>query len=186
MMCEICHTLMRPPIWQSVTLRLTIHVLYTHFCVISSEKHKELYFTPGITPDYIAILVSMTKQTNKQTNKQTPWSESVSELCRPSDRRLSAKWLPTFADRGCHVVSVTDPYGHIFRFSRQEPLLFYQVAPQLYSRGWLEQNKVTKHRHATPNVKGLFMSTYHTWTMFHAKFMHTCRWSTWERRLDVL
>jgi hypothetical protein len=32
--------------------------------------------------------------------KKTPWSESVSELYRPSDRRLSAKWLPTFADRG--------------------------------------------------------------------------------------
>jgi hypothetical protein len=31
------------------------------------------------------------------------------ELYRPSDRRLSGKWLPTFADRGCHVVSVTDP-----------------------------------------------------------------------------
>jgi hypothetical protein len=28
------------------------------------------------------------------------------------------------------VVSVTDPYGRISRFSRQEPLLFYQVAPQ--------------------------------------------------------
>jgi hypothetical protein len=27
------------------------------------------------------------------------------------------------------------PYS---RFSRQEPLLFYQVAPQLYSRGWLD------------------------------------------------
>jgi hypothetical protein len=39
----------------------------------------------------------------------TPWSESASELDRPSDLRLSAKWLPTFADRGCHVVSVTDP-----------------------------------------------------------------------------
>jgi hypothetical protein len=24
------------------------------------------------------------------------------------------------------------------RFSRQEPLLFYQVAPQLYSRGWVD------------------------------------------------
>jgi hypothetical protein len=24
-----------------------------------------------------------------------------------------AKWLPTFADRGCHVVSVTDPSGRI-------------------------------------------------------------------------
>jgi hypothetical protein len=29
---------------------------------------------------------------------------------------LSAKWLPTFADRGCHVVSVTDPYGRILGF----------------------------------------------------------------------
>jgi hypothetical protein len=28
----------------------------------------------------------------------TPWSESASELYRPSDRRFSAKWLPTFAD----------------------------------------------------------------------------------------
>jgi hypothetical protein len=25
-----------------------------------------------------------------------------------------------------------------FRFSRQEPLFFYQVAPQLYSRGWVD------------------------------------------------
>jgi hypothetical protein len=49
-------------------------------------------------------------------NKQTPWSESASELYRPSDRRLLAKWLPTFADRGCHVVSVTDPYGRILGF----------------------------------------------------------------------
>jgi hypothetical protein len=45
--------------------------------------------------------------------KQTPWSESASELHRTSDRPLSANWLPTFTDKGCHVVSVTDPYGHI-------------------------------------------------------------------------
>jgi CBS-domain-containing membrane protein len=45
----------------------------------------------------------------------TPWSESANELYQPSDRRLSAK-LPTFADKGCHVVSVTDPYGHILGF----------------------------------------------------------------------
>jgi hypothetical protein len=36
------------------------------------------------------------------------------------------------------VVSMTDPYGRISRFSRPEPLLFYQVAPQLYSRGWVD------------------------------------------------
>jgi hypothetical protein len=40
----------------------------------------------------------------------------MSELYRPSDRRLLAKLVPTFADRGCHVVSVTDPYDHILAF----------------------------------------------------------------------
>jgi hypothetical protein len=29
----------------------------------------------------------------------------------PSDRRSSAKLVPTFADRGCHVVSATDSHG---------------------------------------------------------------------------
>jgi hypothetical protein len=53
---------------------------------------------------------------NKTNNKQTPWPESASELYRPSDRRFSAKWLPTFADKGCQVVSVTDPYGSILGF----------------------------------------------------------------------
>jgi hypothetical protein len=52
----------------------------------------------------------------QQTNKQTPWSESTNELYRPSDRRLSVKWLPTFADRVRHVVSVTDTYGRILGF----------------------------------------------------------------------
>jgi hypothetical protein len=48
--------------------------------------------------------------------KKPPWSESASELYRPSDRRLSAKWLWTFTDRGCHVVGVADPYGRILGF----------------------------------------------------------------------
>jgi hypothetical protein len=48
--------------------------------------------------------------------KKTSWSESASELYRPRDRRLSAKRLPTFADRECHVVSVTSSYGHILGF----------------------------------------------------------------------
>jgi hypothetical protein len=37
--------------------------------------------------------------------------KSASELYRPSDRRLSAKFVPTFADRGCRVVSATVPPG---------------------------------------------------------------------------
>jgi hypothetical protein len=46
----------------------------------------------------------------------TPWPESASELYRPSDGRLSAKLVLKFADRGSHVVSVTDPYGRILDF----------------------------------------------------------------------
>jgi hypothetical protein len=37
---------------------------------------------------------------NKQNKQQTPWSESAGELCRQSDRRLSAKLVPIFADNG--------------------------------------------------------------------------------------
>jgi hypothetical protein len=67
------------------------------------------------------------------TIKKRP--ESESELYRPSDRRLSAKLVLTFVDRGCHVVSVTDPYGRILGFLDRSRYSFFQIAPQLYSRG---------------------------------------------------
>jgi hypothetical protein len=54
----------------------------------------------------------------------------VRERTIPTERPpLVGEVLPTCADRRCHVVSVTDSSGRISRFSRQEPLLFYQVAP---------------------------------------------------------
>jgi hypothetical protein len=69
---------------------------------------------------------------------KTPWAESASELYLPSYRRLSAKWLPTFVDRGYHVVSVTDPYGRILGFLDRSRYFFFQVPAQLYSRGWVD------------------------------------------------
>jgi hypothetical protein len=48
--------------------------------------------------------------------KQTPFPESANELYRPSDRRLSANLVPTFADRGCPVISVTDSHCRILAF----------------------------------------------------------------------
>jgi hypothetical protein len=52
-----------------------------------------------------------------QTNEeQTLWPEFASELYLPSERRLSSKLVPTFAERKCYVVSVTDPYGRILSF----------------------------------------------------------------------
>jgi hypothetical protein len=61
--------------------------------------------------------------------------ESECELYRPINRRLSAKSVPTFAGRGYHVVSVTDPYGRIFGVLDRSLYFFFQVAPQLYARG---------------------------------------------------
>jgi hypothetical protein len=67
---------------------------------------------------------------------QTPWPESASELYRTSDCRLSAKLVPTFADRRCQVISVTDSYGRVLGFLDQSRYFFFQVAPQLHLRGW--------------------------------------------------
>jgi hypothetical protein len=33
-----------------------------------------------------------------------------------TDRRLSTKFVPTFADRGCRVVSAAGPHGRIIDF----------------------------------------------------------------------
>jgi hypothetical protein len=54
---------------------------------------------------------------------------------RPSERRLSEKLVPNFADKGCRVVSTTDPHGRFLSFLHWSRYYFFQVAPQLYSRG---------------------------------------------------
>jgi hypothetical protein len=59
-------------------------------------------------------------------------------LVRPSDRRMSAKLVTTFADGGCRVVNATDPHGRILGFLDRSRYYIFQVAPQLYSRGWVE------------------------------------------------
>jgi hypothetical protein len=51
----------------------------------------------------------------------------------PSDRRLSAKLVPTFADRGCHVVSATDPHGRYLGFLDPEPLLLHSSSSSVVS-----------------------------------------------------
>jgi hypothetical protein len=71
------------------------------------------------------------KQQNKQTNKlhglspQANYTDQATAACRRSDCQL-------FADKGCHVVSVTDPYGRILGFLDRSR--YFSIAPQLYSR----------------------------------------------------
>jgi hypothetical protein len=63
-----------------------------------------------------AIETSNSIFSSKKGATKTPWPASASEIYRPSDRRLSAKLVPTFVDRGSHVVSVTVSYGRILGF----------------------------------------------------------------------
>jgi hypothetical protein len=55
---------------------------------------------------------SSKKKKKKQQTKKKP----KNELRGLSNYRLLAKLVPTFADRRCHVVSVTGPYGHNLDF----------------------------------------------------------------------
>jgi hypothetical protein len=40
-----------------------------------------------------------TQKSTEEKNKHTPWPESGSELYKANDRHLSAKLVPTFADK---------------------------------------------------------------------------------------
>jgi hypothetical protein len=80
-------------------------------------------FLPNIHYHYLNLL-----------NKE----QSASELYRLSDHRLSVKLMPTFVDRECRVVSATDTHGRILGFLDRSRYFFFQVAPQLYSGGWVD------------------------------------------------
>jgi hypothetical protein len=68
----------------------------------------------------------------------TPWPGSATELYRLSNRRLLAKLVATFGDRRCRVVSATDSRGRILCFLDRSRYFLFQVAPQLYSWGWVD------------------------------------------------
>jgi hypothetical protein len=106
-----------------VSSRQTIHKVVNKLISTGLDKQETKTQAPSA---YLARKILMIQQPdlnihleyhwNVQLKRLTPWSESANELYRPSDRRLSAKWLPTSADRECHMVNVTDPYGRIICF----------------------------------------------------------------------
>jgi hypothetical protein len=72
---------------------------YPTFCPMSARgsfpglnlRQREADYSPS-THTYLWRAAKIIKP----IKLKTPWSEPASELYRPSDRRLSAKWLPTF------------------------------------------------------------------------------------------
>jgi hypothetical protein len=61
-------------------------------------------------------------------------------LANYADRATAACWRSSanFADRGCRVGSATDPPVVSLGFLYRSRYYFFQVAPQLSSRGWVD------------------------------------------------
>jgi hypothetical protein len=59
---------------------------------------------------------------------------SVSGLEHEVNQVTEAKLATTFRARGCHVVSVTDPYGRILGFLERSRYYFFKATPPLHLR----------------------------------------------------
>jgi hypothetical protein len=74
------------------------------------------------------------KKKKKKTHGLSPranYTDRATAACRRSDCQL-------LRIEGATWSAWRIPTAVFSRFSRQEPLLFYQVAPKLYSRGWVD------------------------------------------------
>jgi hypothetical protein len=113
-----------------------IYVLITVDCSCCLVQYVQKLATVWMAGVRLPTRASFSR--NSPIWKKTPWPESASELYRQSDRRLSAKLAPNIADRMCRSVSTVNLYSSIFAFLDRSRYFFFQVAPQLYSRGWVE------------------------------------------------
>jgi hypothetical protein len=84
---------------------------------------------------------------------------------------MPAKLVPTFADRGCRVVSATDPHGRILGFLDRSRYYFFQAGPQLYSRGWVnpvpDPLLIRKSGSAGNRTRNLWISSQELWPLDH-------------------
>jgi hypothetical protein len=77
----------------------------------------------------------------KQLVKNAPLKHrgvSANELYRPSDRRLSAKLVPSFANRGVRCVQCNGSPWPCSQFLDRSLYFLFQISPQLYSRDWVD------------------------------------------------
>jgi hypothetical protein len=65
---------------------------------------------------------------NKECLVVTPWCKYVSKLYLPSYRRFLAKIVPSFADTGIRVATVTGPYGRIMGFLYRSSYYLFHVS----------------------------------------------------------
>jgi hypothetical protein len=96
-----------------------------------------------------------------------------------SYRRLSTKLVQTFLDRGCHVVSAMDPHSNILDFLDWSRYYFFQVAPQLYLRGWVDPVPGSvlfrKSGSAGNRTRDLWICSHELWPLDYRRIV--CSWA---------
>jgi hypothetical protein len=135
----------QPQTFQIVTA-LRNNIMKHMRCICSNSDIKQCYnmwqrvgkwqTMNWITADQVPVVTLA--GCNLYCHIKTPWPEYASKLYWPSDCCLLANSVPTFVDTGCHMVSVMDPYGRILGFLDQSRYFLFQIAPQLYSWGWVD------------------------------------------------
>jgi hypothetical protein len=105
-----------------IILRVHLSCGAAGLTLLSASSSPTYYWLNTLSHSECALLRMENKlewsciENNNKTIKQTPWTLER-ERSIPTERpRLSAKLAPTSADRGCCVISTTDPYGRILGF----------------------------------------------------------------------
>jgi hypothetical protein len=119
------------------TLAMRIRILSTHEGSRTMLK-KCVTFRRVDDPFFVLFTPFMCSQTQSEcfhiTNNSVALVRARTE--RPSlVGEVSVKFLRI---EGWRVVSVTNSYGRILGFLNRSRYFFFQVAPQLYSRGWVD------------------------------------------------
>jgi hypothetical protein len=87
---------------------------------------------------------------------------------RSIQNHLSMKLVPIFANRVCRVVSA-DPNGCILSFLDRSHYDFFQVAPQLYSWGWMDPVPdsllLRKSSNARNRTRALWICSQEPWPL---------------------
>jgi hypothetical protein len=80
-----------------------------------------------------------------RTNSVQPHKKKLNSMVWVRERTIPIERPPLVGEVTANSCGKREPRGQrdgslrpYSRFSRDEPLLFYQVAPQLYSRGWVD------------------------------------------------
>jgi hypothetical protein len=90
---------------------------------------------------------------------------------------LVGEVVPTFAYRGCRVVSATDSHGRYLGFLDWSRYFFLQVASQLSSRGWVDPVPdpllLRKSGSADNRTRGLWICSQKPWPLDHRRGPNT-------------